>query len=296
MRVSIIGVPADLGASRRGTDMGPSAIRYAKLREQLADLGHDVVDLGNLHAPVAETRQAGDRLKYLPEIEAICNELADTVASTLRAGSLPLVLGGDHSISMGTVAGVARVRPAVGLIWMDAHGDFNTPETSPTGNIHGMPLAAITGRGESSLVDLGGAGPTVAAADVALVGLRDLDEIERGALRESGVHVFTMKEVDRLGIARVMEQAIACSARDGRHVHVSFDVDVLDPRYAPGVGTPVPGGLTYREAHLALELLADAGVLGSLEFVEVNPILDQENETARLAVGLAASALGKRIL
>jgi arginase len=297
LRIAIIGVPADLGASRRGTDMGPSAIRYAKLREQLVELGHDVADLGNLHAPVAEAVHAGGpHLRYLPEIETICRELADAVEDTVRGGRMPLVLGGDHSISVGTLAGLTRVRPGVGLLWMDAHGDFNTPETTPSGNIHGMPLAAVTGRGERRLVELGGPAPMVPPDHAALVGVRDLDPLEREALRGSGLHVFTMKEVDRLGVGRVMEEAIARVAACGRAVHLSFDLDVIDPRYAPGVGTPVRGGLTYREAHLAMELLADTGAVCSLEFVEVNPILDQGNETGRLAVELAASALGKRIL
>jgi arginase len=297
VRIAILGVPADLGAARRGTDMGPSAIRYAKLREQLAELGHDVVDLGNVHVPVPETRHAGDeRLKYLPEIEALCGELADAVERAVRDGRLPLVLGGDHSLSMGTLAGLTRVRSDVGLLWMDAHGDFNTAETTPSGNIHGMPLAAVTGRGDRRLVELGGIAPKVRAEDAALVGVRELDPLERNALRTSGVKVFTMKEVDRLGIGGVMDQVLAHVASSGRCLHLSFDMDVIDPRYAPGVGTPVAGGLTYREAHLAMELLSDAGVLCSIEFVEVNPILDRGNETARLTVELAASALGKRIL
>lgn len=297
MHIAIIGVPVDLGASRRGTDMGPSAMRYARLREQLVELGHDVVDMGNVQAPLRESRQAaGEHLKYLPEIEALCLGLADVVERVLREGGTPLVLGGDHSIAVGTLAGVARVHASPGLLWMDAHGDFNTPETSPSGNVHGMPLAAITGRGVRSLVELGGCSPKVRPEAAAAVGLRDLDALERHAMRESGLNLFTMKEIDQLGIGRVMEQALAAVTSGERPVHLSFDLDVLDPRDAPGVGTPVPGGLTYREAHLAMELLADTGRLCSLEFVEVNPILDRGNETARLAVNLAASALGKSIL
>jgi arginase len=298
MRISILGVPADLGASRRGTDMGPSAIRNARLHEALAALGHEVEDLGNLHVPVAESRAVeGERTKYLPEILAFCQELADQVSAALRAGRLPLVLGGDHSLAIGSVAGVARVRPETGLIWCDAHGDFNTPETTPSGNIHGMPLAVATGRGERALCELGGPAPKVPADRVVLVAARDIDPGEREAILASGITAFTMKEIDKVGMAAVMTEAIRIAGDGGRRpIHLSFDLDAVDPQFAPGVGTPVPGGLTYREAHLALELLADSGLLGSCEFVEVNPILDQGNQTARMAVELAASALGKRIL
>ncbi len=298
MRISVIGVPADLGASRRGTDMGPSAIRNARLHEALAALGHEVEDLGNLHVPVAESRAVeGEKTKYMPEIVAFCQELADRVAASLRAGRLPLVLGGDHSLAIGTLAGVAQVRPETGVIWCDAHGDFNTPATTPSGNIHGMPLAVSTGHGEPALCQLGGASPKVAEERTVLVAVRDLDQPEREALRASRITVFTMKEIDKLGMATVMAEAIRIAGGGGtRPIHLSFDLDAVDPQFAPGVGTPVPGGLTYREAHLALELLADSGRMGSCEFVEVNPILDQGNQTARMAVELIASALGKRIL
>ena len=298
MRISVIGVPADLGASRRGTDMGPSAIRNARLHEALAALGHEVEDLGNLHVPVAESRAVeGEKTKYMPEIVAFCQELADRVAASLRAGRLPLVLGGDHSLAIGTLAGVAQVRPETGVIWCDAHGDFNTPATTPSGNIHGMPLAVSTGHGEPALCQLAGASPKVAEERTVLVAVRDLDQPEREALRASRITVFTMKEIDKLGMATVMAEAIRIAGGGGtRPIHLSFDLDAVDPQFAPGVGTPVPGGLTYREAHLALELLADSGRMGSCEFVEVNPILDQGNQTARMAVELTASALGKRIL
>jgi arginase len=298
LRISVIGVPADLGAARRGTDMGPSAIRNARLHDALTTLGHEVEDLGNLHVPVAESRAVeGERMKYLPEILAFCQELADQVARVLRAGRLPLVLGGDHSLAIGTLAGVAQVRPDTGLIWLDAHGDFNTPETTPSGNVHGMPLAVATGRGDPALCRLAGPAPKVPDHRAVLVAVRDLDPGERAALRASQLTVFTMKEIDQQGMGRVMAEAIRIASDGGRvPIHLSFDLDAVDPQFAPGVGTPVTGGLTYREAHLALELLADSGLLGSCEFVEVNPILDQGNQTARMAVELAASALGKRIL
>lgn len=298
MRIAIIGVPVDLGAARRGTDMGPSAIRYARLAESLRELGHQVVDLGNLHVPVAESRgTVGEKAKYLPEVAALCTELAGKIGAVVREGVVPLVLGGDHSIAVGTVAGVTRVFPDTGLIWIDAHGDFNTPDTSPSGNIHGMPLAALTGRGAPELVGLGSRIPIVPEDWAALVAVRDLDPMEREALRSSQVAVFTMKDIDEAGIASVMRSAIRIASGGGqRGFHVSVDLDALDPMYAPGVGTPVPGGLTYREAHLAMELVAESGWCRSLEFVEVNPILDQQNQTGRLAVELAGSALGKRIL
>lgn len=297
MRIVIIGVPADLGAARRGTDMGPSAIRNARLHEALTALGHEVEDLGNLHVPVAESRAvAGERTRYLPEILAFCQELAEHVAAALHDGRLPLVLGGDHSLAIGSLTGVAEVRPETGLIWIDAHGDFNTPETTPSGNIHGMPLAVATGHGDASLCQLGGFSPKVDPRRAVLVAARDLDRAERRLLHGSGVTVFTMKEIDQQGMGAVMAQAIAIAGADGANrIHLSLDLDAVDPQFAPGVGTPVAGGLTYREAHLALELLADSGLLGSCEFVEVNPILDQGNQTARMTVELIASALGKRI-
>jgi arginase len=300
VQLSIIGVPADLGASRRGTDMGPSAMRCARLMETLVDLGHEVVDLGNLHVPVPESRAVQDpRARYLPEIMALCAELADAVEAAVRGGRLPVVLGGDHSVALGSLAGLARVRGDTGLLWVDAHADFNTPQTTPSGNVHGMMLAASTGSGGPALTGWPGigAGPQVRQDAAVLIGVREVDLAERRALTASRVRTFTMKEIDRQGIGRVMEEAVRIAGAGGsRPIHLSLDLDVLDPMYAPGVGTPVAGGLTYREAHLAMELLADSGLLGSLEIVEVNPVLDEGNRTAQLAVGLCASALGKRIL
>ncbi len=298
MRVAVIGVPMDLGGRRRGTDMGPSAIRYAGLGEALRELGHDVVDLGNIPVAIRETRTVGDpRAKFLDEIVQVCEELARWVEDAVRGGRLPIVLGGDHSVAIGTVGGLVRARPDLGVIWLDAHGDFNTPETTPSGSVHGMPLAAIVGRGHVKLVQCCGIAPKVCEERTVLVGVRDLDPGEKEALRHAGVRVFTMKDVDEMGIAAVMRKAIEIASDGGREgVHVTMDLDVVDPGYAPGVGTPVPGGLTYREAHLAMEIIAESRRMVSLELTEVNPILDQGNRTAVLAVGLVASALGKTIL
>ncbi len=287
-RVDVIGVPMDLGADRRGVDMGPSAIRYARLREGLEALGiTTIVDHGNLTVPVPESNaaQSVKNAKYLPIILGVCAELANIVETALREGGFPLVLGGDHSIAIGTLAGVTRARGTPpGLLWIDAHGDINTPLTSPSGNVHGMPVSiAIDDRN----VDL---------ARTVLIGLRDVDAGERQRIRELGVRAFSMSEIDRRGMESVMEEAIAIAGSGPRSVHVSFDMDGIDPREAPGVGTAVPGGLTYREAHLALEMVADAGAIGSLEVTETNPILDEHNRTAELAVELIFSALGKTIL
>jgi len=296
-QVAILGVPMDLGAGRRGVDMGPSALRYARLNETLKNLGYAVHDLGDVEVPVVETLKinGGDPggLHHLEPIRAACEELARRLGE-LPEGALPVVLGGDHSISMGSISGVARGR-RTGVIWIDAHADFNTPETSPTGNIHGMPLAALMGLGDERLVNLGGAGPKLRPEDVVLVGVRSVDPGERRLLKEAGVTVYTMKEVDRMGIPTIAANVVAQLERLDR-VHVSFDADVLDPSVAPGVGTPVPGGLTYREAHLLMELFADAGIVTSLDLVEVNPILDERNRTAEITVELAASLLGKKIL
>ena len=296
MQVEVVGVPLDLGAARRGTDMGPSAIRYARLHEAISGAGHTVTDLGNLHVPVPESRvEERAALRYLPEVAGTCAELAAAVEGILRRGSLPLVLGGDHSIAIGTLAGRRRAGLSGGVIWLDAHGDFNTPATTPSGNIHGMPLAVATGRGADALLAIGGE-HTAAEGTTVLVGVRALDAAERRALHASRVTVFTMKDVDQNGIAAVMQRALAIASEDGRQgFHLSCDLDVLDPMYAPGVGTPVTGGLSYREAHLAMELAADSSRLTSLEVVEVNPILDERNRTARVAVELVASALGQRI-
>lgn len=298
-QVAIIGVPLDLGQSRRGTDMGPSAIRYARLEQALTSIGHQVEDLGDVSTPVLESLRGGDRsrrggMAYIEPILAVCTALAAKLSS-LPTGTFPLVLGGDHSIALGSVNGVARDRQT-GLIWVDAHADFNTPETSPSGNIHGMPLAALCGVGEPTLVRLLPHGKSVVdPAHVVLVGVRSVDPGEKELLRELGVTVFTMKEVDRLGVGNIAE-TIAKKLGHLPQVHVSLDADVLDPEVAPGVGTPVPGGLSYREAHLLMELLADWGKVTSLDLVEVNPILDRHNRTAELMVELAASLLGKRIL
>jgi arginase len=296
--IDIIGVPLDLGAGRRGVDMGPSAMRYAGLLGGLDALGYQVRDRGNLAVPLAETCPPvppGERLRYLAAIAAVCGELAELVAAVLAEGCLPLILGGDHSISIGSISGVARRGPT-GLLWIDAHADFNTPETTPSGNIHGMPLAVLTGRGHEQLTGLAGRLPAVAPENVAMIAIRDLDPGEREALRASGIQCFTMHDIDRLGMNAVMERALARVDAAGQGFHVSFDLDSVDPREAPGVGTAVLGGLSFREAHLAMELIAQHGGLRSLDLVEVNPILDERNHTARLAVQLALSALGKRIL
>lgn len=298
MEIDIIGVPLDFGAGRRGVDMGPSAIRYAGLRDGLEALGHHVTDYGNVAVPVAETCAMGDpRLKYMEPIIGVGQRLADRVAASMAEGRIPLVLGGDHSLSLGSVMGAARGRK-LGLIWLDAHGDFNTYETTPSGNIHGMPLAAICGHGVQSLVTLGGVEHGQAKIDprnVAVIGARDLDQHEKRLLRESGVNVFSMEAIDRLGINVVLDRAIETVCRGTDGIYLSLDLDGVDPQYAPGVGTPVIGGLTFREAHLTVERLAETGNLVGMDLVEVNPILDQINTTANLAVQLALSTFGKRI-
>lgn len=296
MNVGIIGVPVDLGADRRGVDMGASAIRYAGLEAGLRSIGHTVRDFGNVSVPVPESTESGSSdLKYLQPILGMVEELASCVDQIVVEGWFPLVLGGDHSVSLGSVAGVTRHR-SVGIIWLDAHGDFNLPSTSPSGNIHGMVLAALTGRGDDRLVQLGGRVPKVAPSNVALIGVRELDADERVLLREAGVHVYTMYEVDRLGLGHVLELAIHRTSSGVDGIHLSLDLDVVDPLQAPGVGTPVLGGLNYRETHLAMELLAETGKIVSMDIVEVNPVLDNHNETAKLAMAFALSALGKRIL
>jgi len=300
-KVTVIGAPLDLGAGRRGVDMGPSAFRVAELHQQIRGLGHTVVEAGDVPVAVAEKHDPGDpRLKYLREIRGTCESLRDTVGAALAAGSFPLVLGGDHSIAMGTIAGLSRHYRArgerIGLIWFDAHADSNTAETSPTGNIHGMPLAVVLGRGEASLTGLAGTAPMVDGIQAAAVGLRDLDLVERSNVRDSGLHAYTMRDIDERGMRAVMQAAIEHVSQGTAGIHISFDLDAMDPDEAPGVGTPSPGGLSYREAHLAMEMLADTGKVISAEFVEVNPILDHQNRTARLGVGLIASLLGKRIL
>ncbi len=296
--LAIIGVPIDLGAGRRGVDMGPSAMRYTGLHARLEALGCHVRDLGNLPAPMVETSAPpppGAKLRYLEPIAALCAALANAVAGCVEQGQIPIALGGDHSLSIGSVSGSARNR-TLGLIWIDAHADFNTAETTPSGNIHGRSVAALPGRGHPLLTGLAGRTSAVQPEHVALVGVRDLDHLEREALRGSGIHVFTMHEVDRRGMAAVIDEASQIVARGTDGFHLSFDLDVLDPREAPGVGTPVSGGISRREAHLAMEILAQSGGMRSLDLVEVNPILDERNATAELAVELALSALGKRIL
>ena len=299
--VTLIGVPLDLGAGRRGVDMGPSAFRLADIHQTLRELGYEVEDAGDVEVAVRETRDPGDpRMKYLAEIRATCEALRDRVGGALAAGAVPVVLGGDHSIAMGTIAGVSRFHRErgrkIGLIWFDAHGDMNTAETSPSGNIHGMPLAVALGIGEPSLTGLAGEAPMVDGAHAAVVGLRDVDLAERAKIKASGIGAFTMRTIDERGMRAVMEEAIERATGGTAGVHVSFDLDGVDPDLAPGVGTPSPGGLSYREAHLAMEMLADTGKVLSAELVEVNPILDRQNGTARLGVGLLASLLGKKIL
>jgi arginase len=297
MRVRIIGVPMDLGADRRGVDIGPSAIRYAGLSDQLRHLGHSVHDIGNVVVPQPESKPMGTpRLKYLEPILQVSEELARVVTEALQEEEFPLILGGDHSIALGSISGVANVYKQVGVIWIDAHGDFNTEETSPSGNIHGMVLAALAGLGNRQLTHVGGWAPKLQTSNIVIVGARDLDSGEQALLRTHHVHVFTMSDIDRLGMSEVMGQAIALAGRHEHAIHLSLDLDSLDPREAPGVGTPVRGGLSYREAHLAMEMIAHSHRLVSMDVVEVNSILDRENATAQLAVELILSALGKKIL
>lgn len=296
MNVAIVGAPVDLGADRRGVDMGPSAIRYAGLEIGLRESGHRVQDFGNVPMPVAETEESSpSHMKYLGPIMAMAERLAVLTRERVSDGWFPLVLGGDHSVSLGSVAGTTAHR-SVGVIWIDAHGDFNTSESSPSGNIHGMVLAALAGQGDTRLRDVGRPGAKVACSNIVLVGVRSLDTEERALLHACDVKVFTMHDVDRMGLSAVIAEAadIAGAGVDG--IHLSLDLDVVDPSQAPGVGTPVLGGLTFRETHLAMELLAETKRLISMDVVEVNPILDSHNETARLAVEFTLSALGKRIL
>jgi arginase len=295
-RLAIIGAPLDLGAGRRGVDMGPSAIRYAGLEARLAELGLEAEDHGNVELVVPEEIAEGDpHARFLAEIKAACEDVAERVKAAREQGQTPLVLGGDHSVALGTLGGLASVHGTGGVLWIDAHADINTPETSPSGNVHGMPLAAALGLAGEAFESEAWPLPALDARRVALLGLRQADTGERKLLREAGVRVFTMSEIDRIGVERAMREALDHVAGGG-FVHVSLDMDALDPEVAPGVGTPVRGGLTYREAHLALELVAESGVAGSLEVVEVNPILDRENTTALTAVELVASALGATII
>jgi arginase len=300
-KIRIIGVPMDLGASRRGVDMGPSALRVAGLQSRLKQLGRQVEDEGNVMVPQAEEQPYGEKkARYLDEIAQTCKGLAERVRKTLEEDMFPLVLGGDHSIAVGTVAGAAahfnKTGKRIGVIWLDAHGDMNTPDSSPSGNVHGMPLASIMGYGPPELVDLAGVKPMVEPRNVALVGIRELDSKERRFAKESGVHVFTMRDIDERGMREVMAEAIRFAGDDTAGIAVSLDMDFVDPSDAPGVGTPVRGGATYREAHLALEMIADSRTMASFELVEINPVIDLHNTTALLGVELVLSGLGKKIL
>jgi arginase len=299
--IHIIGVSLDLGGNRRGVDMGPSAFRIAGIAERLAALGATVVDHGDLVAPIPEVKSFGDpRKKYIREIARVCEKLYRTSLAALEKGALPLVLGGDHSVAAGSVAAtsdfVRREGKPLGLIWVDAHGDMNTPASSDSGNVHGMPLASLLGPEPAELSRIGGFSPKVLPEHTVLIGIRNLDGREKEIVRESKVHVFTMKDIDRAGIASIVEQALAIAGTATAGVHVSFDMDVCDPTIAPGVGTPVKGGLDYREAHMVMEMIADSGLLRALDLVEVNPILDDRNATAVLGAELASSALGQKIL
>jgi arginase len=293
--IAIIGAALDLGQGRRGVDMGPSAIRYAGLEERLQSLGYEVRDEGNVETAVAEaTALRDERARFLPEVHDTCELVASRVAEATKRSALPLVLGGDHSVALGTLGGLASVHGPGGVLWIDAHSDINTPQSSPTGNVHGMALAAALGLAGEGFESEHWPLPSIDARRVALIGIRELDDGERRLLRETGVRVFTMSEIDRIGIERAVRESLDRISGAG-FVHISLDMDALDPDIAPGVGTPVQGGLTYREAHLALELVAESGLAGSLEVVEVNPILDRENTTGLTAVELIASALGKTI-
>ena len=296
MQIDIIGVPIDLGADRRGVDMGPSAIRYAHLQKKLEELGYAVEDKGNIEVPIAETCAVSDpRLKYIDCIVPMARRAAGAVATSMQAGHFPLVLGGDHSLSLGSIRGAARVKD-IGVIWIDAHADFNTEVTTPSGNIHGMPLAALCGLGDPRLTQIWE--EETCAVDpqrVAIIGARDLDAGEKKNLREAGVLVMGMEQVDRLGMVAAMEKAIERVSRHADGLYLSFDMDVMDPRHAPGVGTPVAAGLTQREGHVACEMIGETGKLIGMDVVEVNPILDVQNQTGELAVEFVLSAMGKRI-
>ena len=299
--IAIIGVPLDLGAGRRGVDMGPSAVRVANLNARLSEMGYEVDDLGNVPVAQPESHPEGQpHAKYLPQITQTCTYLAKLVEKQMAAGSYPLILGGDHSLAVGTVSGVSKLLRGrgekLGMIWIDAHTDMNTPATSPSGNVHGMPLACCIGLGPKELTDIFGYSPKVAPENVALVGIRSVDDDERDNVQRSGVHAFTMRDIDERGMRSVIEESIRIAGAGTVGFHVSLDMDAVDPREAPGVGTPVRGGITYREAHLAMETMCDSGRMTSMEVVEVNPVIDEVNRTAALAVELVMSAMGKRIL
>jgi len=299
--IAIIGAPMDLGQGRRGVDMGPSALRVANLNERIASLGYQVTDLGNVEVDQPETAPVGpSNARYLDQISHTCTRLAGMVEDAAGDGQFPLVLGGDHSIAAGTVSGMSRHFQKrgqnLGLIWIDAHADMNTPDSSPSGNIHGMPLACCVGMGPQELTHIYGYAPKIRPENVAVVGLRSVDEVERLNVRQTGVNAFTMRDIDERGLRNIMEEAVSAALAGTAGFHLSFDMDSVDPQEAPGVGTPVKGGITYREAHLAMEILCDSGGITSIEVVEVNPVLDEANRTAMLAVELILSAMGKRIL
>ncbi|HXZ78945.1 MAG TPA: arginase [Terriglobales bacterium] len=300
-KIRVIGVPLDLGQSRRGVDMGPSAVRVAGLEARLEGLGHKVEDAGNVSVAIAEQKKEGNpRAKYLKEITSTCTKEAELVVKTLEAGEVPLVLGGDHSVAVGTVSGVSefyrRRQQKIGLLWMDAHSDINTPDSSPSGNVHGMPMAAIMGLELPELSGIFGFSPKIAPENCVLVGIRSIDEVEKELVHRAGIEVFTMRDIDERGMRTVIEEALRMAGRGTAGYHISLDMDWIDPEDAPGVGTPVRGGATYREAHLAMEIIADHGRMLSFEIVEVNPVIDEHNRTAELAVELALSAFGKKIL
>lgn len=299
--IAIIGAPMDLGAGRRGVDMGPSALRLAGLNEKLSSLGYQIEDLGNVRVDQPEASPVGhEKARYLTQIAHACTRLMEMVEHAADQSRAPLVLGGDHSISVGTVAGMAghyrKQSQKIGLLWIDAHADMNTPQSSPSGNVHGMPLACSLGFGPRELTHLGGYAPKVDAANVAIIGLRSVDEAERDLVRAAGVHAYTMRDLDERGLPGVIHEAIERISPGTAGFHLSFDMDAVDPSEAPGVGTPVRGGVTYREAHLAMEIICDTGRMTSMEIVEVNPVLDEANRTALLGVELVMSAMGKRIL
>jgi arginase len=295
-KISIIGIPMDFGQSLRGVDMGPAAVRYTGLIQKLRALGHEVVDKGDISIPIRDddALSKSEKVDYVKEITQICTAVYEAGKSVVEEGRFPLFIGGDHSVSIGTVAAATHQEPA-GLIWVDAHGDFNTPQSSPSGNIHGMPLAVLTGEGYDALLNVGSPGVKVMPEHVVMIGQRDLDQKEKERLKASGITVFSMREIDESGISAVANKALMKFAHLKR-IHLSIDMDALDPLEAPGVGTPVPGGITYREAHLLMETLADSGKITSMDLVEINPILDSANKTARLAVELTLSALGKSIM
>lgn len=297
-KISIIGAPSDYGQLRRGVDMGPSAIRYADVSERLEALGYAVKDEGDIIVKrVMNNTQLDTNLKNLREVVEVCTQLSNKVSEVIEQGSFPLVLGGDHSIAIGTLAGLAAHYDNLGVIWYDAHADLNTPATSPSGNIHGMPLAVSIGLGDERLVTIGGTEPKIKPENIIIIGARSVDPGERDLIREKGIKVYTMHEMDRMGMTRIIEESIAYfKERNVDGVHLSLDLDGLDPLYTPGVGTPVPGGITYRESHLAMEMLEEEGIITSAEFVEVNPILDERNKTADVAVALMGSLFGEKLV